>query len=245
MWQFWETVEGISEACEALGIPVVGGNVSFYNETDGRAIYPTPVIGMVGLVDDVDHLTSHAFQRAGDAIVLFGDNTNELGGSEYLYVFHDLVAGAPPSVDLLGERSLQHAVLSSIRAGLVASAHDCAEGGLAVALAESALGDGENPLGVDVTLTDALPAVPLLFGEAQGRVVLSCGEADLAALLAEAARHGVPARRIGTVTAADDGFRVSAAGQTVAVPVDALRRAWHDALPSRMDAVHAAAGETA
>src|SRR5690606_17895502 len=127
--------------------PVTGGNVSLFNETDGKAIYPTPVIGMVGVIEDVDHITGHAFRHAGDAILQLGDNTAEMGGSEYLYRFHDgLVAGHPPSVDLMAERSLQQAVLSMIRTGRVHSAHDCAEGGLAVALVESALGDGEAPL---------------------------------------------------------------------------------------------------
>jgi phosphoribosylformylglycinamidine synthase subunit PurL len=242
-YQFREAALGMAEACKVFETPVTGGNVSFYNETDGRAIYPTPVIGMVGVVDDVDHLTSHAFQRPGDAIVLLGDNTDELGGSEYLYVFHDLVAGAPPSVDLLAERSLQQAVLDMIRAGLLASAHDCAEGGLAVALAESALGDGEDTLGVDVALADTLPVVPLLFGEAQGRIVVSCADSDLDGVLQRAHRHGVPARRIGSVTAAHAGFRVRGAGAQIETDLDKLLVAWRDALPSRMDAAVVATEE--
>jgi phosphoribosylformylglycinamidine synthase len=200
---------------------------------------------MVGIVDDVDHLTSHAFRRAGDAVILLGDNTNELGGSEYLYVFHDLVAGAPPSVDLMAERDLQKAVLHLIQSGLVASAHDCAEGGLAIALVESALGDGEDPLGLDVALEDPLPAVPLLFGEAQGRVVLSCAEADVDAVLAGAGRFAVPARRIGRVTAPAEGVRMRAAGLEVRADVHALLEAWKGALPTRMDVVPASPGGAA
>jgi phosphoribosylformylglycinamidine synthase len=244
-YQFREAVLGMAEACRVFETPVTGGNVSFYNETDGRAIYPTPVIGMVGIVDDVDHLTSHAFRRAGDAVILLGDNTNELGGSEYLYVFHDLVAGAPPSVDLMAERDLQKAVLHLIQSGLVASAHDCAEGGLAIALVESALGDGEDPLGLDVALEDPLPAVPLLFGEAQGRVVLSCAEADVDAVLAGAGRFAVPARRIGRVTAPAEGVRMRAAGLEVRADVHALLEAWKGALPTRMDVVPASPGGAA
>src|SRR5690606_23737154 len=104
-----EAVRGMAEACRMFETPVTGGNVSFYNETEGRAIYPTPVIGMVGILEDVDHLCTHAFQAEGDRILLLGDNTDELGGSEYLYVCHGVVAGAPPSVDLMGERQLQQA----------------------------------------------------------------------------------------------------------------------------------------
>jgi phosphoribosylformylglycinamidine synthase len=243
-YQFREAVLGMAEACKVFETPVTGGNVSFYNETDGAAIYPTPVIGMVGLVADVDHLTSHAFRAPGDAIVLLGDNTNELGGSEYLYVFHDLVAGAPPSVDLLGERSLQQATLELIRKGLLHSAHDTAEGGLAVALAESALGTGEDPLGLDVTLDDTLPPVPLLFGEAQGRIVVSCAPDQVEAVLETAGRHGVRARRIGSVEAADHGLRIRAAGHDVRTDMRELLAAWRDALPSRMDAPVTAVGDS-
>lgn len=233
-FQFRQAVDGMAEACKVFETPVTGGNVSFYNETDGRAIYPTPVIGMVGVVEDVAHITTHAFRQAGDAIVLLGVNTNELGGSEYLYHFHDLVAGAPPSVDLLGERSLQQATLEMIQAGVVASAHDCAEGGLAVALTESAVAQLE-PLGFDVTLDDALPAVPLLFGEAQGRIVISCSPEDVDTVLKVADRHGVPAARIGAVTAPGAGLRIRAGEHQIHVEADAARGAFARALPRRMD----------
>ena len=233
-YQLSESVQGMAEACRIFETPVTGGNVSLYNETDGRAIYPTPVVGMVGVIEDVDHITTADFKRAGDAIILLGDNTNELGGSEYLYVFHDLVAGAPPAVDLLGERSLQQAVLGMITQGLVSSAHDCAEGGLAVALAESAAG-GDQLLGVDVKLTDALPAVPLFFGEAQGRIIVSCAPDQVDAVLEVAKGHAVPARHIGSVVSADDGFTIAAGEHTISVPMSDVHRARSRALPDRMD----------
>ena len=233
-YQLSESVQGMAEACRIFETPVTGGNVSLYNETDGRAIYPTPVVGMVGVVEDVDHITTADFKNVGDAIILLGDNTNELGGSEYLYVFHDLVAGAPPSVDLLGERSLQQAVLGMITKGLVASAHDCAEGGLAIALAESAVG-GEQTLGVDVALTDALPVVPLFFGEAQGRIIVSCAPDNVDAVLEVAKSHAVPVRRIGTVVAAADGFNIRAGEHAISVDPMAAHTARSRALPDRMD----------
>ncbi len=234
--QFRESVLGMAEACKLFETPVTGGNVSFYNETDGEAIYPTPVIGMVGIIDDVENLTRHPFKSAGDAIVLLGENTNELGGSEYLYVMHDLVAGPPPSVDLLGERRLQHAVLAAIQKGLVNSAHDVSEGGVACALAECALGDGDAPLGVDVTLDDPLPTAPLLFGEAQGRVILSC-DANNAEKLQQLARdHGVPSRVIGTVTEAASGFVMHTKSADMKIDVNSMKALFFDTIPDIMDA---------
>jgi phosphoribosylformylglycinamidine synthase II len=166
-YQFREAVGGMSDACKVFETPVTGGNVSFYNETDGAAIYPTPVIGMVGVIEDVSKITAQAFQNEGDDIVLLGANTAEMGGSEYLYVTADLVAGAPPAIDLLGERTLQQCVLALIHDRLLSSAHDCSEGGLACAIAESALGNGEAPFGADVTIKDDLAPVAALFAESQ------------------------------------------------------------------------------
>jgi phosphoribosylformylglycinamidine synthase len=235
-YQFREAVLGMAEACQLFETPVTGGNVSFYNETDGRAIYPTPVIGMVGVVEDVDHVTGHAFADVGDAILLLGENTGELGGSEYLYVTAGLVAGTPPAVDLLAERRLQRAVLALIQTGKVRSAHDCGDGGLASTLAESAVGTGEAPLGVDVTLDEDLPPVAVLFGEAQGRVVLSCAPEHAEGLLELAAEHDVPARRIGTVTAPEAGFRMALRHGQVAADVNAVNQAYFGAIPAIMDA---------
>jgi phosphoribosylformylglycinamidine synthase len=216
---------------------VTGGNVSLYNETDGRAIYPTPVIGMVGVIEDVSKLTRHAFQMAGDDIVLLGNNTDELGGSEYLYVTADLVAGPPPAVDLEVERALQQAVLAMNHAGLLRSAHDCSEGGLACALAEAALGDGEAPRGVHVELDDALRPVGILFGEAQGRIVVSCDPSKTAELLRVAERYDVPARRIGSVMAADQGISIAVRGASVRADLGEAADAYFGALPRAMGAV--------
>ena len=168
--------------------------------------------------------------------MLLGKNTDELGGSEYLYVTAGLVAGEPPAVDLLAERSLQQAVLAAIQAGLVRSAHDCSEGGLACALAESALGEGEQPLGIEVDLDDDLPPVALLFGEAQGRIVLSCAPEDVDALLETAEDYGVPARRIGTVGEAGGDLSIRLPRGSVSVPIRAVREAYFGAIPGIMDA---------
>jgi phosphoribosylformylglycinamidine synthase len=234
--EFREAVLGMAEACNVFETPVTGGNVSFYNETDGRAIYPTPVVGMVGVVEDVEHITPQAFQSAGDAVVLLGKNTEELGGSEYLYVTADLVAGRPPEVDLMAERSLQQAVLAMIGDGKARSAHDCSEGGLACALAESALGSEGDPLGIDVELDDDLRPVATLFGEAQGRVVVSCAPTALSAVLSIAAEHGVPARHIGTVGSPHGPLRVRAKRGFVDVSSERAAEAYFGSLQRIMDA---------
>lgn len=242
-YQLREAVRGIGEACQLFETPVTGGNVSLFNETDGRAIHPTPVIGMVGVIEDLEHLTSHAFQNVGDAIVLLGTNTDELGGSEFLYRMHDgLVAGRPPGVDLLFERSLQQAVLDMIRGGHLHSAHDCAEGGLLIALLESAIGNGHDLLGFDVELgggdadleADLSPAA-LFFGEGHGRIVVTCAPEVVDAVLAGAERHGIPAARIGTVTPGDTPLRVRGAGLEMTADLATLARLHAGVLPQIMD----------
>jgi phosphoribosylformylglycinamidine synthase len=233
-FQLREAVAGMKEACEVLGTPVTGGNVSLYNESPFGAVYPTPVIGMVGLVDSLEHVTRAAFTTPGDAVVLLGENTDELGGSEYLARIHDVVAGAPPRCDLPRERSLIDALLEAIRAGAVRSAHDCAEGGLLVSLAECVMMDREAPTSarIDLSRWRDLPRRALFFGEAQARVVVSTP--DAAAVLSAAARHGVPATVIGEVTAADAPLTVAVAGDRLTVPVDALADAYHEAIPRIM-----------
>jgi phosphoribosylformylglycinamidine synthase len=234
--QFREAVQGMAEACRLFETPVTGGNVSFYNETDGRAIYPTPVIGMVGILDDVGHLTRPTFRDEGDCIVLLGHTRGELGGSEFLYVLHDLVAGEPPSVDLLAERRLQHALLAMIQSGSARTAHDCSEGGLACALAECALGDGASPRGIDVEVSPGdIPPLAFLFGEDQGRAVLSCDPADLDDVERMAERHGVAHRVIGSVGAPDDPFRIRAGPAEIHVDPSELAHVWSSALPRIME----------
>jgi phosphoribosylformylglycinamidine synthase II len=233
-FQLREAVAGMKEACEALGTPVTGGNVSLYNENPTGAVYPTPVIGMVGLVDSLAHITRSVFSVPGDAIVLLGENTDELGGSEYLARIHGEVAGRPPRCDLARERAVIAALLEAIRDGTVRSAHDCADGGLAIALAECVMMDRARPTSarVDLSAWSSLPRRALLFGEAQGRVVVSTP--DPAAVLAIAARNGVPARSIGEVTAASAPFTIALGDGTVTVAVSALAESYHEAIPRVM-----------
>jgi phosphoribosylformylglycinamidine synthase len=202
LWQFKEAVAGLSEACHALEIPVVGGNVSFYNETLGRAILPTPVIGMAGILDDAEARSTQWFASPGDRIALLGPEAVSLGGSELLWVRHRKIAGRLAPLDLAVERAVQEACRAAIGARLLASAHDCSEGGLTVALAESCV-SGPRPVGAEVEL-GTIGASPgdrdlTLFGEGPSRVVVS--------VKAEAVRHfeqlmsefRVPWRFIGTV----------------------------------------------
>jgi phosphoribosylformylglycinamidine synthase len=234
--QFREAVRGMGEACEALGTPVTGGNVSFYNENPDGAVYPTPVVGMVGLVESLAHVTRSTFRQDGDAIVLLGEPTDELGGSEYLAHIHGIVAGAPPRCNLDRERSVIEALLDAIRAGHVRSAHDCSEGGLAVAIAESAIGDRTRMTGADLDLSAfaGLPLRALLFGEAQGRVVVSTPEP--ARVLAAAERRGVPAARIGTVRVGSDRLRFTIGDRTILASLRRLGEAFHNTIPAIMGA---------
>lgn len=235
-YQLREAVLGMRDACGAFETPVTGGNVSLFNETDGKAIYPTPVIGMVGVIDDVSKITRHAFQSVGDDIVLLGTNTGEFGGSEYLYVTADLVAGQPPSVDLDGERALQQAVLKMNHERVLNSAHDCSEGGLAATLAECALGNGESPLGVDVEMDEDLRPVVSLFGESQGRILVSCSTEHTEKVLALAARYEVPATKIGSVTDGAAGFSMKVRDGVLSASMSDLADAYFGAIPGIMDA---------
>jgi len=202
MWQFVRAVEGMGAACRALDVPITGGNVSLYNETDGRAVLPTPVVGVVGLIEDVDRVVRRTFQAAGDAVVLLGDSRAELGGSEYLKSVHGMVRGVPPSLDLAREAALQRLLVEGIAAGVIQSAHDCAEGGFAVALAEccfdTGLGVSVDVQGVQVDMK-ALADVATLFGESASRVIVSVSSSGVSNILARAAAAGVPAASIGTV----------------------------------------------
>ena len=219
-WQFKEAVAGMGEACTALDTPVTGGNVSLYNENPSGAVYPTPTIGMVGVLDDATRATGMAFRAAGDAIILLGELTAELGASEYLATVHGLVAGAPPACDVRRERALIDTLVESIQGGHVRSAHDCSEGGFAVALAECCMADRNAPMGASVSLAAwaKLPARAVLFGEAQGRAIVSA--ADPAPVLAIAAAHGVPARVVGVTTHAAAGLQIAGAGPVLRTSTD-------------------------
>ncbi|HEX4993998.1 MAG TPA: AIR synthase-related protein, partial [Methylomirabilota bacterium] len=173
LWQFKEAVAGISLACRALEIPVVGGNVSFYNETLGQAVLPTPVIGMAGILDDAEARCTQWFVEAGDRVALLGPDAVSLGGSEWLWVRQQTLAGRLAPLDLSVERAVQEACRAAIAARLLGSAHDCAEGGLAVALAE-ACASGPRPLGAEIELGSGGGRADLmLFGEGPSRVVVS------------------------------------------------------------------------
>ena len=235
-FQFKEAVAGIREACIALDTPVTGGNVSFYNESPTGSVHPTPVIGMLGVIDSLEHITRSTFRHAGDAIVLLGDCTDEIGGSEYLATIHGAIGGTPPACDLDHERNLIATLLQAIRAGVVASAHDCSDGGLAIAVAECIMADPGKMFGADIDLGawDSLPLRAVLFGEAQGRVVISSGEAER--VLEIAARNGVPARVIGTVTELAEGFTIRAGGRVLQIGTEPAAAAYHEAIPRIMDA---------
>jgi phosphoribosylformylglycinamidine synthase len=198
MYQFAECIRGMSAACIAMDSPVVSGNVSFYNDTEGVSIYPTPTVGMVGVIEDESYWCPLAFQEEGEAIVLLGTTKDELGGSEYAQSAFAGQLAAPPRVDLARERALVDLLLDLHAARLLLSAHDIANGGLAVALAECAM----DAAGCVVDLSghaDDLDAVSLLFSESQGRAILSIRGGDVQHVLEMAKRRGVPATRIGTI----------------------------------------------
>lgn len=234
-FQLSEAIAGMGEACTVLETPVTGGNVSLYNENPQGAIHPTPTIGMVGVIESLAHVTPSTFQLVGDHIVLLGEPTNELGASEYLLTVHGLTIGEPPICDPARERQLIDALLSAITTGVVRSAHDCSDGGLAVALAECAMSHPTRRFGFDVDLSawSALSHRALLFGEAHGRVVVST--ADTARVVDIAAQYGVPARVIGTVQHATHGAQFVIADTVFSAPVEWLARAFHDAIPTAMD----------
>jgi len=232
--QLREAVEGLAEACRVFNTPVTGGNVSLYNESPAGAIDPTPTVGMVGLVEDASHITTQFFKEAGDAIILVGAPGDELGASHYLLAVHGRKAGAPPKLDYDKELAVQDAVRSLIRDGLVRSAHDCSEGGLAVALAESCM-SGPEPRGARVTLTSsATRSDVVLFNESQSRIVISVESGKAADILAHLEKRGVTASRIGTVTATEN-LEIATAGKAFTWPLSELLETWSAAIPSLME----------
>jgi phosphoribosylformylglycinamidine synthase len=201
MWQFVLGVEGIKDACEALNVPVVSGNVSLYNETNGLSIYPTPMIGMVGVIDRAEQAVTQWFKQADDDIILLGETGEDLGGTEYLKIVHAREQGSPPVLHLDKERTLHACLLGLIRAGLIQSAHDCSDGGLAVALAECSISSPGVRLGAVIQLprSQFIRRDAQLFGESQSRVVLSVTPEHRDAVLRAAEQAGVPAAVIGKV----------------------------------------------
>ena len=200
MWQFVLAVEGLKDACEALNVPIVSGNVSLYNETNGLSIYPTPMIGMVGLIDHVNQAMTQWFKAPGDTIILLGVTREDLGGTEYLKVLHHREQGSPPLLNLDNEKAVQDCTVQLIRKGLIQSAHDCSDGGLAVALAECCVSGPQRKLGAVVQLQlGRLRRDALLFGESQSRVVVSVKPEQVHQVLETAQGMGVQAARLGEV----------------------------------------------
>jgi phosphoribosylformylglycinamidine synthase subunit PurL len=260
MWQFAEAVAGIGEACRALGTPITGGNVSLYNETDGKAILPTPVLGIVGVIEDASKVVTRAFKRAGTPVVLFGTTRPELGGSEYLYRVHGLIRGQAPTLDLDAERRLQQLLVAAAADGLLLSAHDCVAGGLAVTLAECCFDTGG--IGVTASASSAGLSSPgpssagpnfssgssepemafrptyALFSESASRVVVSTSPEDLELLLQRAAAAGVPAAVIGRTGGARIALAVEGA-EGLDVDVAEAEAIWAGAIERYFDRARA------
>lgn len=248
MWSFSEVIDGMSEACTVFNTPVVSGNVSFYNETEGRGILPTPVIGMVGLIEDVRRVLQPGFKREGDIIALLGITADDLAISEYAVT----VAGRPvaeliatedvPRIDLTLERAIQDACLEAAETGFLQSAHDCSDGGLAVALAECCFSSlNRTPIGADLQLTGSLPVPNLLFSESPSRIVISFAAADQEAIAAIAERHKAPLTVLGKT--GGEKLRVSVNGELVIdSTVEELENAWRNSLPRQLQAEAMVAG---
>lgn len=196
-WQFLEAIRGMGDACRALNTPVTGGNVSFHNESKSRAIFPTPTIGMLGLIDDISKVCSAGFKKEDDLVYLIGNDREELGGSEYLKQVFNLVTGESPIIDIYEEILLQKTVLTAIRTGLLNSAHDCSEGGLAVCLAEKSI-MSDFDLGAEIDLGE-VPTNALLFGESQSRIVVTVSPENRGEFEKLMAENNQPYRLLGTV----------------------------------------------
>ncbi|MEK7783665.1 MAG: phosphoribosylformylglycinamidine synthase subunit PurL [Candidatus Binatota bacterium] len=230
MWQFSQVIQGMRDACITLGVPVVSGNVSFYNETDGVPIYPTPTVAMVGLLPKVERFVTPWFKSPGDMVVLLGRNREELGGSEYLKVVHGMVKGTPPWIDLRLERAVQHSCLKAIEKGIIRSAHDMSEGGLGVALAECSISGPEKAVGVRVELREMMRADARLFGESQSRIIVSLKGKDLSRLREIAAKEGAPMQVIGEV-----GGSHLVVHPLIRLAVDELKSIWSGSLERRLN----------
>ena len=227
MWQFEQAVTGLADACQQMGTPVTGGNVSFYNQTGDTAIHPTPVVGVLGVIDDVQHRTSMAWRQVGDAIFLLGTTRDELAGSEWAHVVHNHLGGTPPQLDLEAERALGEFLVTAAATGLLASAHDISDGGLAQTLTESCLRSG---LGADIDVTG--DAFVLLWSESASRAVVSAAPERAADLAAAAQRHGVPCTHIGVVAGLPVLTLDGIFGGQVAVPISELRTVSEATLPA-------------
>jgi phosphoribosylformylglycinamidine synthase len=229
-WQFKQAALGISKACRALNTPVVSGNVSFNNENPKGSVDPTPIVGMVGLIKDKSKIVTQYFKKAGDIILLLGKNKEELGGSEYLKTIHGLKKGKCPNIDLNLEKSVQKTTLEAMENGLVQSAHDCSEGGLAAALAESCISNPTKKLGAVVKLVaQPIRKDALLFGESQSRIVISAKPKDIKKILQIAKKNKTPVSVIGEVK----GTKLII-NRFINTAVNDLYKAWSSAIENQM-----------
>jgi phosphoribosylformylglycinamidine synthase len=227
MWQFAEAVRGLADGCLELGTPVTGGNVSFYNQTGDVAILPTPVVGVLGVIDDVERRTPLAFTSAGETVLLVGETKDELGGSEWAHVVHGHLGGRPPSVDLARERQLAEILVAGSRDGMVSAAHDVSVGGLAQTLVEMAVRGG---VGARVFLPDEMDPFVALFSESAGRVVVVVPRSEEVRFTDMCVARHVPVSRIGVV----DGDTLSFQG-LFDVSVEELRTVGERTLPALFD----------
>ena len=236
-WQFKKCIEGLAKACTVLNTPVISGNVSFYNENPKGAVDPTPIVGMVGLINDIDKRVTQDFKNEGDVVVLFGKNTADLSGSEYLRLLHNRKKGNP-QIDIELEKRVQTACLEAVESGIVNSAHDCSEGGLAVTLVESCITNSKKLLGATIKLDtvkdDDIRLDELLFGEAPSRIVISASKNHLDTLQKIAKKHSIPFFVLGSVGGAK--FKVQHKNETVLeLDVKKISAVWRDAIPSRLE----------
>ena len=228
MWQFKEAVQGISQACRAFQIPVTGGNVSFYNETEGIPIYPTPVLGVVGVVENIDKTMTPEFKASGDSILLLGENKDELGASEYAKQIHSIKSGPPPEIDLTIEKRVQSLCLEAISKMMIKSAHDLSEGGLAQCLAECCL-LGKNRKGCRINLEDNIRTDALLFGETQSRILISLEEKQKDAFKLLARKRKVPCSVIGK-TGGESIFIEHLGKKIIDIPIQKVYSLWKHSL---------------
>jgi phosphoribosylformylglycinamidine synthase len=228
-WQLREAIEGIAETCRAFGTPVVGGNVSLYNESPAGVVDPTPTVAMVGLIEKEEHITTQFFKAAGDVIILVGEIGDEMGGTRFLKVCHGRKEGLPPRLDVERELAVQNSVRDLIRAGLVRSAHDCSEGGLAVALAESCFSP-DGLLGAEISLSNAArkPAATVLFNESQSRIVISCASNDAEKIIAMLSSKNVPHQNVGEVTR--NTLAIKLPDTELSWPIETIHNDWFNAI---------------
>jgi phosphoribosylformylglycinamidine synthase subunit PurL len=225
-WTFSEAIKGMSDACRAFDTPVTGGNVSFYNENPKSAIYPTPTIGMLGLITDIDHILTSEFKEEGDVIILLGQRNDQIGGSEYLKTIHGIIAGFPPIVDLEQEKRLHKLVLALNHEGLLSSAHDCSDGGLVITIAESCFRADNSNLGAEIYINPLNRIDAEYFGESHGRIIISANPQDLKQIEDIIRAHEHPYMILGKVMSSN-----LIIDNNIFLQVDEIRQLWEKGLP--------------